>query len=71
MSEERANEMKYFFCFRQIIPAPPGRWVVVGPFDTCEQAKAERDKAKARDAHVTAPFVAKDKVESQSKCGIF
>ncbi|MHC2627252.1 hypothetical protein ACVIW2_009339 [Bradyrhizobium huanghuaihaiense] len=71
MSEERSDEMKYFFCFRQIIPAPPGGWVVAGPFDTYEQAKAEREKAKAWDAHVTTPFVAKDKVEAQSKCGIF
>lgn len=64
-----ANEMKYYFGFRVINPT--GSWVVQGPFDTNEQVKAARERAKASDAQVTIPIVAKSKEEALSKCDLY
>ena len=66
--QANADAMKWFFCFRQTSPKPPGQWVVEGPYDTYERAKAEREAAKAWDADVTAPFAASTKAEAQGKC---
>lgn len=68
-SREPADGLKYYFGFRVINPV--GSWVVQGPFDTNDQAMAARERAKASDAHVTAPFVARSKDEALPKCDIF
>ncbi len=54
------EESSYFVGFRQVRPSPPGAWVIMGPYRTNEEAKREREKAKAWDAEVTVPFAAKD-----------
>ena len=69
MSTGQENELKYYFGFRVINPV--GSWIVEGPFDTNEQAKSARERAKAWDARVTAPFVASSKEEALTKCHIF
>jgi hypothetical protein len=69
MSTEPADEWKYYFGFRVINPV--GSWVLYGPYDTHDQAMAARERAKASDAHVTTPFVAKSKDEALPKCDIF
>lgn len=69
MSTEEADKAKYYFGFRVINPA--GSWVVQGPYDTNDQAKAAREGAKAWDAHVTVPFLASSKDEALTKCHIF
>lgn len=58
------DDNKWFFCFRVF----SGSWVVEGPYDTYDRAKAERESAKAPDAHVTVPFAARSKEEAQAKC---
>jgi RPA family protein len=69
MSRGEADELKHYFGFRVIDPV--GSWVVYGPYDTNDQAKAAREEAKASDANVTAPFVASSKEEALTKCDIF
>jgi hypothetical protein len=69
MSREQRDELKYYFGFRVINPV--GSWVVQGPYDTNDQAMAARERAKASDAHVTTPFVARSKDEALPKCDIF
>lgn len=68
MNAGRADAIKWFFCFRQTFPRPPGRWVVQGPFHTYERAQAERNNAKAWDAEVSMLFEASTKDEAQRKC---
>jgi hypothetical protein len=63
------DELKYYFGFRVL--RPTGSWVVQGPFDTNDQAKAARERAKAWDVHVTTPFLASSKEEALPKCDIF
>lgn len=65
------EEMKYYFGFRQTIPAPPGQWIVCGPYDTHDQAMSARQNSKAWDCHVTAPFVASSVEEAENKVHIF
>lgn len=69
MSTESAVEQKYYFGFRVL--RPTGRWVVCGPYATNDQAKGERERAKAVDAQVTVPFLASSKEEALTKCDIF
>jgi hypothetical protein len=68
MNIGQAQEMKWFFGFRQTSPSPPGRWIAEGPFDSYDRAKLEREGAKAWDAEVSTPFAAKTKAEAQAKC---
>jgi hypothetical protein len=68
MSGKQMDVVKWFFCFRQTSPKPPGAWVVQGPYDSYEQAKAARAAAKAWDAEVSTPFSASTKAEAQGKC---
>lgn len=68
MNAEQLDQLKYYFCFRQISGGSAGRWVVVGPFDTSDQALAERQRSKAVDAEVSMYFVASSKAEAQAKC---
>jgi len=35
---------KYWFGFRQIIPQPPGKWVICGPYSSYEKAMKEREQ---------------------------
>lgn len=60
------GEAKWWFKFRQIIPRPPGGWVVCGPYSTYEEAKRARESAKAYDAEVTVPFSAASKDEAET-----
>ena len=69
MSTEQQTEWKYYFGFR--VRNPTGSWVVQGPYDTNDQAKAARESAKAWDAQVTVPFVARSKDEALQKCDVF
>jgi hypothetical protein len=55
---------KYWFGFRQTYPTPPGSVVVCGPYDSYEEAKIEREKAKAWDCSVSIPFTANSKEEA-------
>jgi hypothetical protein len=64
MRAGQADAMKWFFCFRQTSPKPPGAWVVQGPYDSYEKAKAKREAAKASDAEVSTPFRASTKEEA-------
>ena len=65
------DDTKYYFGFRQIIPRPPRKWVLCGPFDSLDQAKTERKKAKAPDCQVTTPFIASTEDEAEIKMHIF
>ena len=62
------DDAKFYFCFRQSFPQPPGAWVLQGPYDTYDQAKDARQRAKAWDADVGIPFSASCKTEAQEKC---
>ncbi|MFG1270787.1 hypothetical protein V5F40_22815 [Xanthobacter sp. DSM 14520] len=55
-----------FFKFRQTSPPPPGKWVTCGPFDTYDQATAERNRSYAWDAEVGPVFSASSLEEAQS-----
>ncbi len=46
----------YWFKFRQVIPQPPGSWVLCGPYGTHAEAMQARERAKAWDAEVSIPF---------------
>ncbi|GMP05245.1 hypothetical protein [Bradyrhizobium sp. TM239] len=65
MSAEPAD-MKYYFGFR--VTNPVGSWVVEGPFETNEIAKAKREQAKGWGGQVTIPFVASSKEEALNNC---
>ena len=52
------EETKYWYKFRQVVPQPPGQWVVCGPFETYEEAKKARTASKAYDSEVSVPFTA-------------
>ena len=69
MSGKQTDEWKYYFGFRALDPV--GSWVVQGPYDTRDQAKVARERAKAWDAHITAPFMARSKDEALTKCDVF
>lgn len=60
--------MKFFFCFRQVVPRPPGSWIARGPWETYDEAKQEREKAKAWDAEVGNVFSASSKAEADERC---
>ena len=60
-------EDKYWFGFRQTHPKPPGRAIACGPYKSYEEAKLEREKAKAWDCSVSIPFVAKTKEDADEK----
>lgn len=60
------DDLKYYFGFRVINPT--GSWVVYGPFQTNDEAKREREKAKAIDARVTTPFLAESKEDALPMC---
>jgi hypothetical protein len=61
------NKAKYWFGFRQTHPQPPGRAVACGPYNSYEEAKLEREKAKAWDCSVSVPFTAMTKEEAEEK----
>lgn len=54
------NETFYWFGFRQIA----GEIVVGGPFNSWEEAKIARSRAKAGDCQVSIPFIAPTKEEA-------
>ncbi|KZX52714.1 hypothetical protein A3711_07320 [Erythrobacter sp. HI00D59] len=62
---------KYYFCFRQVEPRPPGRWVPQGPYGSYEEAKVARERAKAWDAEVGTPFTATDEDDARKRCEIW
>lgn len=54
-----ADHDRSWFQFRQIIPQPPGQWVITGPFETYESANGNRDQCKNQfDAQVNIVFSA-------------
>ncbi|RVD58848.1 hypothetical protein EN866_19590 [Mesorhizobium sp. M2D.F.Ca.ET.223.01.1.1] len=59
-------DIKWYFKFRQIRPRPPGQWVLCGPYETLEKAKAERANSKAWDAEVSVPFGASSREEAEA-----
>ena len=65
------DSSKYYFGFRQTIPRPPGQWVLCGPYNSSEEAKLEREKAKAPDCQVTVPFIANTLDEAELKMHVF
>lgn len=63
---------KYWFGFRQIIPQPPGKWVICGPYSSYEKAMKEREQEnKAQDAEVTEVFIANDEKEAKKRLKYF
>jgi hypothetical protein len=62
-----SDDHQYYFKFRQIIPRPPGSWVVCGPYNTYDEAKRARETAKAWDAEVSIPFSASSKEEAEKR----
>jgi hypothetical protein len=61
-----SNE-KWWFGFRQVLPAPPGRWVGSGPHDSYSKALAASERAKQRDCEISAPFQAETQAEADKK----
>ena len=57
----------HWFGFRQTHPRPPGQVIACGPYRSWEEAKREREKAKASDAEVSVPFVAASKEEATAR----
>lgn len=62
------DDAKFYFCFRQSYPRPPGAWIAQGPYETYDQAIDARQRAKAWDADVGTPFSAKSSAEAQERC---
>ena len=58
---------KYWFGFRTIFPKPAGSGIACGPYDTYEEAKLERSKAKEWDCEVSIPYTAETKEEASQK----
>ncbi len=65
------SDKKYWFGFRQIIPRPPGQAIACGPYSTFEEAKIERQKAKAWDCQVSFPYEAFSEEEAKEKAKQF
>ncbi len=49
---------KFYFGFKQTKPAPPGVWVLCGPFDTYDEAMSDRQNSLAWDCELSIPFYA-------------
>jgi hypothetical protein len=60
--------VKWFFCFRQVIPRPPGQWIACGPYKNYDEAVKAREKSKAWDAEVDNVFAASSKEEAERRC---
>jgi len=58
---------KYWFGFRQVIPKPPGKWILCGPYSYEEAIKEREKENKAWDAEVTEVFFANDEKEAQER----
>jgi len=56
------SQEHYWFGFKQTTPL--GQAIACGPYSSYEQAKAERERAKAWDCDVSTPFVAQTKEEA-------
>ena len=48
-----------------------GEWVLCGPFNSKDDAKADRKNSKAIDCYVGAPFSAASEEEARQKVHIF
>jgi|WetSurMetagenome_2_1015567.scaffolds.fasta_scaffold757946_1 hypothetical protein len=59
--------IKYWFGFKQISPKPPGKAIASGPYSTFQEAKNEREKAKAWDCELSAPYSAVNNEEAEEK----
>jgi len=66
-----AEEMKYYFGFRQTSPAPPGQWVICGPYETRDEAISARQNSRAWDCQITVPFVASSEEEAENRVHLF
>jgi hypothetical protein len=60
--------VKWFFCFRQVIPRPSGQWIACGPYESDDEAAKAREKSKTRDAEVGNVFAASSKEEAERRC---
>jgi hypothetical protein len=57
--------MAYWYGFRQVIPAPPGRWIASGPYPDRATALRAYEHAKlAPDGQVAPPFEADSQAEA-------
>lgn len=56
----------YFYKFRQTSPKPPGAWVLCGPFESYEAAKADRQNSKQWDCELTSVFSASSKADAEA-----
>jgi len=65
------SDVKYWFGFRQTIPRPPGQAIACGPYSTYEEAKIEREKAKAWDCEVSIPYSAETKEDAEKKAKLY
>ena len=60
------NPNMFWFKFRQVIPRPPGNWVLCGPYRSYDEAKQKRQIEKARaDAEVSIVFSAASKDDAE------
>ncbi|MFH1372441.1 MAG: hypothetical protein ABII79_01410 [bacterium] len=65
------SDVKYWFGFRQTSPKPPGQAIACGPYSTQEEARIEREKAKAWDCEVSIPYMASTQKEAKEKAKEF
>lgn len=56
---------RYFYRFRQTHPSPPGSWVSCGPFETYEQAVADRKRSKEWDCELSHVFASATKKDAE------
>lgn len=57
----------YYYGFRQTRPAPPGRWVLCGPFDSYDLAMSNRTNSKAWDCDLSVVFGADTRAEAEAR----
>lgn len=57
----------YWLGFRQTEPKPAGKVVLLGPFANHETAITERNRSKAWDCSISAPFLALNRTEALTK----
>jgi len=56
---------KHFFKFRQTSEGQIGQWVVCGPFENYDAAKADRTNSKAWDCELSPIFTASSKEDAE------
>lgn len=61
-----SDENPYWYWYRQTTPAPPGAWVICGPYSSKDAAMSARGFDK-QDGNVGVPFSASSKELAETK----